>query len=219
MNKVAPARFSEEYLGQLPDDVAKFIRGFGLDREFGRAEGWNSALSKKFTDVEGWQVESLVLTYWRMAFEYRHTPGQAYSRFLQGLKDGVILGTRCRGCRRLMVPPRVFCELCFRDVDDWEESAGDGVVATYSVAHVGTDPSVRLVKPMVVAVVWLEDTLNKPTSSKTVMHAAGLLHRLDEVNPEEVRIGMRVKPSWKPAEERVGSILDIRYFKPVGGVR
>ncbi|MEM1942793.1 MAG: Zn-ribbon domain-containing OB-fold protein [Candidatus Caldarchaeum sp.] len=217
MNKVAPARFKEEYLGQLSDDVARYIRGLGLDRVAGRAEGWSSALSKKFTDFTDWRVESLFLTYWRIACDYRHVPGKAYSRFLQGLKDGVILGTRCSGCRRLMVPPRVFCELCFRDVDLWEEHAGEGVVATYSVAHVGTDPGVRLEKPMVVAVVWLEDTLNKPSSSRAVMHAAGLLHRLDEVSPEEVRIGMRVKPLWKPAENRVGSILDIKYFRPAGG--
>jgi len=25
---------------------------------------------------------------------------------------------------------------------------------------------------------------------------------------------MKVKAAWKPAEERTGSILDIRYFRP-----
>jgi uncharacterized OB-fold protein len=37
---------------------------------------------------------------------------------------------------------------------------------------------------------------------------------LDEVDPEQVHIGMRVKAVWKPPEEREGSVTDILYFKP-----
>jgi uncharacterized OB-fold protein len=44
---------------------------------------------------------------------------------------------------------------------------------------------------------------------------AGFLHLLDEVNPDDVKIGMKVQAVWKPAPERVGSITDIRYFKPL----
>ena len=33
-------------------------------------------------------------------------------------------------------------------------------------------------------------------------------------SPDAVKIGMRVQAVWKPAEEREGSILDIKYFKP-----
>jgi len=40
------------------------------------------------------------------------------------------------------------------------------------------------------------------------------MHRLGEVDPKEVKIGMRVQAVWKPAEERVGAITDINYFKP-----
>jgi uncharacterized OB-fold protein len=37
---------------------------------------------------------------------------------------------------------------------------------------------------------------------------------LGEVDPKEVKIGMRVQAVWKPADERQGSINDILYFKP-----
>ncbi len=43
----------------------------------------------------------------------------------------------------------------------------------------------------------------------------GLLHLLGEVAPEDVSVGMRVEPVWAPADERTGSVRDIRHFRPV----
>ena len=43
----------------------------------------------------------------------------------------------------------------------------------------------------------------------------GIMHKLGEVDPQEISIGMRVKAVWKPAEEREGAITDILYFKPI----
>ena len=40
-----------------------------------------------------------------------------------------------------------------------------------------------------------------------------MLHYLDEVKPEDVTIGMRVKAVF--AETRKGTIRDISHFKPV----
>jgi uncharacterized OB-fold protein len=45
--------------------------------------------------------------------------------------------------------------------------------------------------------------------------SAGIMHMLGEVQPDEIEIGIRVQAVWKPPEDREGSILDIRYFKPV----
>jgi hypothetical protein len=42
----------------------------------------------------------------------------------------------------------------------------------------------------------------------------GLLHMLGEVDLEQLKIGMRLQAVFQ--EKRVGSILDIKYFKPVG---
>jgi uncharacterized OB-fold protein len=38
---------------------------------------------------------------------------------------------------------------------------------------------------------------------------------LGEVNPKQVKIGMRVQAVWKPVEDRQASINDILYFKPL----
>ena len=43
---------------------------------------------------------------------------------------------------------------------------------------------------------------------------AGLVHFINEIKPEDVKIGMRVEALFK--EDRIGSILDIKYFKPYG---
>jgi uncharacterized OB-fold protein len=42
----------------------------------------------------------------------------------------------------------------------------------------------------------------------------GFVHMLGEVEPEQLRIGMRMQAVFR--EEREASILDIRYFKPLG---
>jgi uncharacterized OB-fold protein len=41
------------------------------------------------------------------------------------------------------------------------------------------------------------------------------VHYLGEVKPEGWHVGMKVQAVLKPANERVGSIKDIAYFKPV----
>ena len=37
---------------------------------------------------------------------------------------------------------------------------------------------------------------------------------LGEAEPEDLKIGMKVKAVWKAAGERTGAITDILYFKP-----
>jgi uncharacterized OB-fold protein len=42
----------------------------------------------------------------------------------------------------------------------------------------------------------------------------GFMHKLGEVRPDDVRVGLEVEAVWKPEEQREGSILDIQYFRP-----
>jgi uncharacterized OB-fold protein len=43
----------------------------------------------------------------------------------------------------------------------------------------------------------------------------GIMHKLGDVQPDQVKIGMKVQAVWKPAAEREGAITDILYFKPI----
>ena len=138
-----------------------------------------------------------------IAFEW--DPGEAMGAFLEGMRDGRIVATHCLACERTLVPPRKFCERCFRPTDRWEEVAATGLVETFSICHVSWDMH-PLDPPELPAVIRLDGTSQ-----------GGFLHKLGEVAPDDVRIGMAVEAVWRPLDERTGSILDIAYFRPVAG--
>ena len=51
--------------------------------------------------------------------EVRVELGRRDRRFLRGLQDAEIWGRKCDGCERVMVPPRMYCERCYRPTDRW----------------------------------------------------------------------------------------------------
>ena len=133
---------------------------------------------------------------------YAWDPGDAIGAFLDGLRDGRILATTCASCGRTLVPPRAFCERCFRSTDAWMELAATGTVETFSICHVTWDMR-PLDEPELPAVIRIDGSSD-----------GGFLHKLDEVAPDDVRIGMAVEAVWRPLDDRTGSILDIAYFRP-----
>ena len=137
----------------------------------------------------------------RLGAKYSWDAGVAVGRFLDGLRGGKILGRECRRCERVLVPPRMFCERCFRETDAWIEVEHTGTVQTYSICHVSWDMQ-PLDPPEIPAVIAVDGS------------DGGFLHMLGEVEPDEVRIGMEVEAVWKPVGERIGSILDIAHFRP-----
>ncbi len=124
-------------------------------------------------------------------------------RFLTELKEGRIIGRKCRECGRILVPPRMFCEEDFRETDEWVYVRDTGSVKTYSISYLNADAS-RAKKPTVVVVIALDGA----------SEGMGFLHLLEGVNPEDVRIGMKVKAVWLPKQQRKGAITDIRAFRP-----
>ncbi len=139
----------------------------------------------------------------RVEPRYSWAAGVAISRFLSELREARLVARKCNLCERVLVPPRMYCEQCYRPTDSWVYVKDTGTVNTYSISHVGTDAR-RLTSPLLVAVVDIDDA----------SPGMGILHTLGEVEPSHVSIGMRVQAVWKPREERQGAITDIRYFKP-----
>ena len=135
---------------------------------------------------------------------YEWDAGVAIARFLDGLRGGMLLGRECRNCERVLVPPRMFCERCFRGTDAWVQVEDTGVVQTFSICHVSWDMQ-PLDVPSLPAVIAIDGS------------DGGFLHVLGEVAPDDVSIGMAVEAVWKPVGERTGSILDIAHFRPRGG--
>jgi uncharacterized protein len=141
---------------------------------------------------------------WQPNARYAWDAGVAIGRYLHELKKGRLIGVRCDECGRLVIPPRVFCEWCFLPMDDWEYLPDTGTVNTFSLCYVTWDMQ-YLTEPQIPAVIDIDGT----------SPYVGIMHMLGEVDPSDVKIGMKVQAVWKPAEEREGSILDIKYFKPV----
>ena len=133
-----------------------------------------------------------------------YSAGATGSRFLTELRDKKrIMGTRCRACKCVYVPARSVCKDCFAQLDDWVEVSHMGTVLTYSVDY-ESKPAVQPVEPPVIyAVIQLDGA------------DTGMVHLLGEVDPVRLSIGMRVQAVFKPRAERVASILDIKYFKPL----
>lgn len=141
---------------------------------------------------------------WRPKLEYAWDAGVAIGRYLAELKKEHLIGIRCPECRRVMVPPRVVCEWCFRPLNEWVYLEDTGTVNTFSLCYVTWDMR-RVKEPEIPAVIEIDGA----------SPGHGIMHRLGEIDPQEVKIGMRVKAVWKPEDERTGAITDIKYFKPL----
>ena len=130
-----------------------------------------------------------------------YTAGAVGSRFLIELRDNKkIMGTKCPACDLVYVPARSVCKYCFAQLDQFVEVSDRGTLQTYTVAcqQNGVGP---VDPPIIYGIIQLDGA------------STGLVHMLGEVDLEELQVGMRVKAVFK--EKRVGSILDIKYFKPL----
>jgi uncharacterized OB-fold protein len=134
---------------------------------------------------------------------FSYDAGAIRSRFLTEIRDNQkIMGIRCPDCHRVYVPPRSVCLKCFANLSDFVEVAQTGTLTTYSIVY-RSEPFYPVEPPFIYGIIQLDGA------------DTGLVHLIGEVDPEKVRVGMRVKAVFK--EERVGSILDIKYFRPNGG--
>jgi uncharacterized protein len=134
---------------------------------------------------------------------YALDTGEAMGRYLAELKQGRLIARCCRACERVMIPPRMFCERCFRPTDDWVYVKDTGTVNTFSLCYVSWDVR-RLKRPEIPAVIEIDGA----------SPGMGILHLIRRVKPADVQVGMRVGAVWKRPSKRIGSITDIDYWKP-----
>jgi len=106
-----------------------------------------------------------------------HVAYTKVDRFAEHLRDGRIMGSRCRRCGGVTFPPRADCPACLADDFEFVEYSGRGTLHTYTrieAAPTGFEDRV----PYVVGVIDLEE------GGRAL---AWLGETLDE---EDVRIGM-----------------------------
>jgi len=139
--------------------------------------------------------------------KYAWDNGVAIGRYLAELKEGRIIGKRCHSCKRVLVPPRLFCELCWRPTDEWTYVQDTGTILTFVISHVNWDAS-RVKKGQ-----------RHHTPAVIELDGAGkdqaIMHLIDDIDPKDIKIGQKVQAVWKKPEERTGAITDIKYFKVI----
>jgi uncharacterized OB-fold protein len=160
-------------------------------------------------DVLGGKV---ITAAWGPKLEYAWDNGVAIGRYLAELKNGRIVARRCRKCNRVMVPPRMFCELCWRPTDEWVYCGDTGTINTFCISHVDWAAG-RLdieggQRPFTPAVIEIDGA----------SPGMGILHMIEGVDPWDIEFGMKVQAVWKAPKDRTGAITDILYFKPIGPV-
>lgn len=145
------------------------------------------------------------ISYWpgQIPMSYIYTVGRAGEKFFRELMKGKIFGAKCTTCQITYVPPRIYCEKCFARLENnFQEVGTKGTVHTYTLCYENFDGTKKEI-PSLVALIRIEGT------------AGGFMHWLGETSFEKVYIGMPIEAVFKPPEEREGSILDIKYFRPL----
>lgn len=155
-------------------------------------------------DESDFKRGDLYLITYQPNLKYRWDTGVAISRYLDELKQGRLIARRCDGCKRVMIPPRMFCERCFRPTDDWVAVKDTGKILTFSLCYVSWNVT-RLTEPEIPAVIGIDGASEN----------MGILHKVKHPTPREVRVGMPLRAVWKSPETRTGSITDIEYWEAI----
>jgi uncharacterized OB-fold protein len=130
---------------------------------------------------------------------YRHALGETTGRFLAGLKDHTILGRRCPGCERVLVPARSFCDRCYRSTGDWVEVGRAGAIEMFTIVY---EPFKGLPEPpYALAYVTLDGA-----DTALVGYVKGIDLTDTSAAVESMRIGRRVVTRFAP--EPTGTVLD-----------
>lgn len=137
------------------------------------------------------------------SIEIQHTASLPESTFLRALQQGKLLGARTGEDGKVYFPPKEANPATGLELDNYVELPDKGTVTTFAIINIPF--AGQRIKPPYVAAYVLLDGADIP-----------FLHLVTEIDPSEVRMGMRVQAVWKPKEEWGLGIDNIDYFKPTG---
>ncbi len=134
--------------------------------------------------------------------DYTFTAGDATSRFLEGITQKRILGQRAPG-GRVYVPPRGADPELGQATPEEVEVAQVGTVTSFCVVNLQFHGSVMEI-PYVSALILLDGA------------DLSIMHLIQEVPADEVRIGMRVEAVWRADDDLSPTLESITWFRPTG---
>ncbi len=140
-----------------------------------------------------------------MTASFAFWTGKFMDKFIAELKNKHFMGCKCTKCQRVIVPPRSFCGKCYAPTRDWVELPGTGTLENFTVTGIQlTDKKTKKLKAdAIIGMIKLDgaDTT--------------FVWSVSEVDPQKVKIGMKVQAVWN--DVLAGQYKDLKYFKPVEG--
>ena len=141
---------------------------------------------------------------WDLHFQVKL--GETNGRFLEGLRRGVLRGTKCGACGWVFVPAQSYCERCLAPADEWRDLPSTGAVQTFTVVHIAPGGGPKT--PFVLGAIRIDG------ADGLLLHLIGDVAIADDGSAEALVAGDRVEAVWET--ERRGHIFDIRHFVPAG---
>ncbi len=119
------------------------------------------------------------------------------SAFRKSLVEGKLMGTVCKSCGALHLPPRPICSECRSEEMEWRELSGRGRLAAYSVIFIAPTAMINegynRANPYCTGLVKLEEG---PSISAQIVG-------VDLSKPEAIAIGMPVSVVIPQQQESV----------------
>lgn len=185
---------------------------------------WSDSPTGGFLDLKGFRVtdsprsfapkdecadlaDPLERVDYLMTLDYQHAYGQYYGTLFDGVKnDRRIRGVRCSDCRKVLLPPRSHCDVCFAPTHEWVDIRPVGTIQACSVVHIEFIGQ-RLTPPYIYAEIVLDG------SSTRLIHMVG--GEAANADKNAVTPGTRVRAVW--SDRRTGSLADIEHFELLPG--
>src|SRR5262249_44749173 len=117
----------------------------------------------------------------RLAYDHTVSPGE--TAYLLALAEGRLIGQRCPACRTVYLPPRGACPVDGVPTRDEVALPDTGIVTTFCVVNVPFQGQ-RFPCPYVAASVLIDGA------------DIAFQHLILGCEPDEVRMGMRVRAVW-----------------------
>jgi uncharacterized OB-fold protein len=155
------------------------------------------------TPVERTTAEPVQIVTVPLSMRVEHNASPQETEYLVGLREGRLVGQRCRVCGKVYIPPRGACPVDGVPTDENVELPDHGIVTTFCIVNVPFMGQ-RITPPYVAAYVLLDGA------------DIAFLHLILDCPAEDVRMGMRVQAVWRPREEWDYGLQNISHFRPTG---
>ena len=138
--------------------------------------------------------------------EFNFWVGQYMDKLYDAMEKKKLVGNKCPECGYVFVPPRKICGKCNLTLpldQGWVDLPNSGTLLNYTVTpyKINERSDRKVKKPQIIGMIQID-------GSNT-----GIVYRLLDLEPEEVKIGMKLKIEWE--EKPKGDPSDIKGFVKV----